>query len=281
MDHSTGFFTDKSTGFFLDDDELFALFARDDNPPLIKSRLFRINASSSIVELQGMKGNILAVRKLRQPSNTVQVKLNSGSMREIEGRLQELGFSRSQSSGPSGFSDWKEELQPPAGYTLYCDRIRTIWRFWWPVKNRTLNGRTAVIFFHEGKWLDIEEVQSGQQPMIVIKTRHQISTNAEVTWAIDSRFAKGTKVEERIKIAPTGYVDARAWANESAITGARTTLDQVLKEVSKTSQKWIVNVKSIDADISGLLDESSAIDQRKKQLLQALEHLAKIAQQRS
>jgi hypothetical protein len=271
---------DKSTGFFLDDDELFALFARDENPPLIKSRLFRINASSSMVELQGMKGNILAVRKLKQASNTIQVKLNSGSTIEIEGRLQELGFARSSTASQAGFSDFQESLQPPHGYTQYCDRISTIWRSWWPVKDKKLDGRTAVLVFHEGKWQDVQEVESGVRPIIVTKTRHQIATSAEVTWAIDSRFAKGTKVEERVKFAHANYADERAWANESAITGARTTLSQVMKEINNTSQQWITNIKSIDADVSGLLDESSAIDHRKKQLLQALEYLAKIAEEK-
>ncbi len=271
---------DKSTGFFLDDDELFALFARDENPPLIKSRLFRINASSSMVELQGMKGNILAVRKLKQASNNIQVKLNSGSTTEIEGRLQELGFAPSSTASQAGFSDFQESLQPPNGYTQYCDQVSTIWRSWWPVKDKKLDGRTAVLVFHAGQWQDIQEVESGVRPIIVTKNHHQIATSTEVTWAIDSRFAKGTKVEERAKFAHANYTDERVWANESAITGARTTLAQVMKEIDTTSQKWVTNIESIDADVSGLLDESNAIDQRKKQLLQALEYLAKIVQEK-
>jgi hypothetical protein len=271
---------DKSTGFYLDDDELFALFAQDENPPLIKSRLFRINASSSIVELQGMKGNILAVRKLKQPNNTVQVKLNSGSTIEIEGRLQELGFTRSSNPSQAGFTDFQAALKPPTGYTQYCDRISTIWRSWWPVKDKTLDGRTAVLVFHKDQWQDIQEVESGVRPLIVTKARHRLATSAELVWAIDSRFAKNTKVEERAKFAHASYADERNWANESAIVGAQTSLAQVMKEINGTSQKWIASIQSIDADVSGLLDESSAINQRKKQLLQALEYLAKIAQQR-
>jgi hypothetical protein len=270
---------DHSTGFFLDDDELFALFATDKNPPPIKSRLFRVNVSSAMVELAGMKGTILAVRKLRQAANVVQVKLNSGSTIEIEGRLKELGFARCQISAREGFSDFQEIVKLPDGYVQQCDRINVIWRSWWPIKDKTLNGQTAVLVFHEGAWQEIKEVETGVQPSIITKTQHlKIATSAEVIWAIDARFAKGTKVEDRVKHAHASYADERAWANEAVISGAKDTMSQVLQEISATSQVWIKKVKSIDADVSGLLDESSAIDQRKRQLIQALEYLAKIAQ---
>jgi hypothetical protein len=269
-----------SSIFFLNDNELFELFVSDNNPPLVKSILFRINVLSGIVELQGIRGNILAVRRLKQATNTIQVKLDTPSTTEVEKRLQAAGFARSAVSSRAGFTDFVETVKPPTGYTQQCGLVSSIWRSWWPIRSKTLNGQAAVLVFHEGKWHEVKEVEVGATPTIAIPNKYiKVAPSLELTWAIDSRFAKGTKVEERVKHAHARYADERAWAQETVLSGSKSTLAQVLTEITTSSHKWIDNIKSIDADMSGLLDEASTIDRRKRRLIQAIESLVSIAKE--
>ena len=271
---------ENTTGFFLSDNEIFELFVSDENPPLSKSSLFRLNTANGIVELQGIRGNILALRKLKQTANIIQVKLDSPTTAEVERRLQALGFARCNLSTRAGFVEFQEAVKLPAGYTQQCDRINIIWKSWWPIKDKTINGQSAVLLLHEGKWHEVKEVEIGVAPTIATKTQYlKMPLNTEITWAIDSRFAKGTKVEERIKYAHTSYADERSWAQETVLSGSKSTLTQVMKEITASSQKWIENINSIDTDLSGLLDESNAIDQRKRNILKALEYLVKIGKE--
>jgi hypothetical protein len=263
-----------SSIFFLNDNELFELFVSDNNPPLVKSTLFRINVLSGIVELQGIRGNILAVRKLKQATNTIQVKLDSPSTADVERRLQAVGFARAAVASRAGFADFTETVKPPAGYTQQCGLVSSIWRSWWPIRDKTLNGQAAVLVFYEGKWHEVKEVEVGATPTIAIPNKYiKVAPNIELIWAIDSRFAKGTKVEERVKHAHARYADERAWAQETVLSGSKFTLAQVMNEINISSHKWIENIKSIDSDMSGLLDEANAIDRRKRQLIQAIESL--------
>jgi hypothetical protein len=266
-----------SSIFFLNDNELFELFVSDNNPPLVKSNLFRINVLSGIVELQGIRGNILAVRRLKQATNTIQVKLDSPSTADVERRLQVLGFARLAVDSRAGFADFTETVKPPAGYTQQCGLVSSIWRSWWPIRDKKLNGHAAVLVFDRGKWHEVKEVEVGVTPTIAITDRYiKVSPSVELIWAIDSRFAKGTKVEERVKHAHARYADERAWAQETALSGSKSTLAQVLTEITTSSHKWIEDIKSIDADMSGLLDEASAIDRRKRRLIHAIESLVSI-----
>jgi hypothetical protein len=269
-----------SSIFFLNDNELFDLFVSDNNPPLVKSNLFRINVLSGVVELQGIRGNILAVRKLNQETNTIQVKLDSPSTAEVERRLQAVGFARSAVSTRAGFADFVATVKPPAGYTQQCGLVSSIWRSWWPIRDKTLNGHAAVLVFYEGKWHEVKEVEVGATPTIVIPNKYiKVSPSLELTWAIDSRFAKGTKVEERVKHAHTRYADERDWAQQTVLSGSKSTLAQVLTDITNSSHKWIENIKSIDSDMSGLLDEASDIDRRKRQLIKAIESLVSIVKE--
>ncbi len=269
---------DYSTGFFLDDDELFSLFATDGNPPLMKSRLFRLNVTNGIVELQGMKGNILAIRKLKQANNSVLVKFNSGSTTEVEGRLQELGFAPSPQSAREGFSEFQRVIAPPSGYTQQCDTIKVIWRSWWPIESKTLNGRAVVLVFHEGKWVDVQKIEAGTKPTIYTNIPGQIvASNTAVPWAIATQFAKGQKVEERVKQAHQSHVDERSWAQETVMSSAQSNFSQTLQEISGTSHRWLKNINSIPSDLSGYLDESREIEQRKLQLVRVLEYLISLS----
>lgn len=276
MDYSTGF-------FLLDDDELFSTFVTDGNPPLVTSRLFRLNVSNGIVELLGMKGNMLAIRKLKQAPDRVLVKLNSGSTIEVEGRLQELGFSPCPQASREGFSEFQRVPQPPAGYTQHCDTIKVIWRSWWPLETKTLNGRAAVLVFHEGNWCDVKKIEAGAKPAILTNTGSTIvSATGVIPWAIDSRFAKGgQKVEERVKQSySSGYTDERSWAQETVLSGAVSTLSQTLQEINTATDRWIKTIKFIPTDVSGMLTESREIEQRKIQILQALEYLQSISKEK-
>ncbi len=268
---------DYSTGFFLDDDELFSLFSIDANPPLMKSRLFRLNVSNGIVELLGMKGNILAIRKLKQTAQNILVKLNSGSTIEVEGRLQELGFAPCARSTREGFSEFQRVPQPPDGYTQQCDTIKVIWRSWWPIETKTLNGRSAVLVFHEGRWLDVRKIVAGMQPTIATKSPElTISSQSAIPWAIDTRFVKGVKVEDRIKQSHSGQLDDRSWAQETLLSGAQSTLSQTISEIGTASERWIKTLGAIPTDVSGLLNESVETEERKRQILQALVYLTSL-----
>ncbi len=272
---------DYSTGFFLDDDELFSFFAIDGNPPLMKSRLFRLNVSNGIVELQGIKGNLLAIRKLKQAADRVSVKLNSGSTIEIEGRLQELGFVPCPLATREGFTEFQQVPQPPEGYTQQCDTINVIWRSWWPIESKTLNGRTAVLVFHEGRWLDVQRVDAGVKPTISTNIHGlKISTNTAIPWAIDTRFAKGHKVEARVKHSYLNDNDDRSWAQETVLSGVESTLSQTLKEITTASDRWIKTINFIPTDASGILAESQAIEQRKRQIIQALEYIVSLSREK-
>jgi hypothetical protein len=269
-----------SSIFFLNDNELFELFVSDNNPPLVKSNLFRINVLSGIVELQGIRGNILAVRRLKQTTNTIQVKLDSPSTADVERRLQTLGFARLAVASRAGFADFAETVKPPAGYTQQCGLVSSIWRSWWPIRDKKLNGHAAVLVFYEGKWHEVKEVEVGAAPTIAIADRYiKVAPSLELIWAIDSRFAKGTKVEERVKHAHASYADERAWAQETVLSGSKSTLAQVLTEITTSSHKWIDHIKSIDADMSGLLDEANNIDRRKRRLIHAIESLVSIVKE--
>ena len=264
--------------FLLTDGELFDLFVADENPPLVKSGLFRLNILSGIVELQGTRGNILAIRRLKQSAKTIQVKLDTPLTADIEKKLETLGFGRTDVASRAGFHDFQELPKAPTGYTQQLGLVSAIWRAWWPIKDKTLDGRTAVLVFHEGKWHEIKEIEVGTKPTISTKSQHiRVPASVEIVWAIDSRFAKGTKVEERIKHSHTRYSDERTWAQETVLSGSKATLAQVLTEITTSSHKWIENIRSIDADLSGLLDESSEIDRRKRLLIQAIESLAALA----
>jgi hypothetical protein len=269
-----------SSIFFLNDNELFELFVSDNNPPLVKSILFRINVLSGIVELQGIRGNILAVRRLNQATNTIQVKLDTPSTAEVERRLQAVGFARSAVASRAGFTDFMETVRPPTGYTQQSGLVSSIWRSWWPIRDKTLNGHAAVLVFYEGKWQEVKEIEVGATPTIATASQYiKVAPSIELTWAIDSRFAKGTKVEERVKHAHARYADERAWAQETVLSGSKSTLAQVLTDITTSSHKWIENIKSIDSDMSGLLNESSEIDRRKRQLIHAIESLVSIVKE--
>ncbi len=272
---------DYSTGFFLDDDELFTMFANDANPPLMKSRLFRLNVSNGIVELLGIKGNLLAIRKLTQPTQHVLVKLNSGSTIEVEGRLQELGFAPCSQSTREGFTEFQIVPAPPDGYSQQCDTIKVIWRSWWPIAAKTLNGRAAVLVFHQGNWLDVQKIETGAKSTIFTTDRHVvISTTTAIPWAIDTRFAKSQKVETHVKQSHIKDTDDLSWARETVLSGTVSTLSQTLNEIDLASTRWMKAIISIPTDPSGLLHESAAIEQRKQKLLKALEYLQAIARER-
>jgi hypothetical protein len=275
---------DYSTGFFLDDDELFSLFATDSNPPLMKSRLFRLNVTNGIVELQGMKGNILAIRKLKQANSSVLVKFNSGSTTEVEGRLQELGFATSPQSTREGFSEFQRVIEPPSGYTQQCDTIKVIWRSWWPIESKSFNGRAVVLVFHEGQWLDVHKIEAGTKPTIYTNIPGKnVYSHTAVPWAIATQFAKGHKVQDRVKQAHLSHVnhtDERSWAQETVMSGAQSTLSQTLTEIQGASNRWIKNINSIPTDVSGYLDESREIEQRKLQLVRVLEYLISLSMEK-
>jgi hypothetical protein len=271
------------TNSFLDDDELFSLFAIDDNPPLQRSKSFRLNVSNGLVELLGIKGNMLAFRKLTQGKDRVLVKVGIDPTIDIEGRLQKIEFAPCPRSTREGFNEFQRVVRAPNGYTQQCDPIPTIWRSWWPIAKQTLNGRAVVLVFHEGNWLDVHKIETGVNPTIFTKLPEvEISASTAIPWAIDTRHLKVQKVQvAAANQSPLNCADERSWLHETAASKGETTMSQTLTEIRTIGDRWLATINSLQDNRNGLLTETKAIEQHKSQLVKTLEYLVVLSKEQS
>jgi hypothetical protein len=269
------------TNSFLDDDELFSLFAIDDNPPLQRSKSFRLNVSNSLVELLGIKGNMLAFRKLTQGKDRVLVKVGIDSTIDIESRLQKLEFAPCPRSTREGFNEFQRVVRAPDGYTQQSDLIPTIWRSWWPIAKQTLNGRAVVLVFHEGNWLDVHKIETGVNPTIFTKLPAvEISASTAIPWAIDTRHLKVQKVQiAAANQSPLHSGDERSWLQETSKPKEEPNLARMLQEIGTIGDRWLATINSLPDNRTNLLTESQAIEQHKSQLVKTLEYLVVLSKE--
>lgn len=271
-----------STNSFLDDDELFIMFAIDPKPQLQRSKLFKLNISNGLVELLGIKGNILAFRKLAQGNDRVLVRLDIDPTFDIEGRLQKLEFAPCSRSTRAGFKEFQPVAPAPDGYTRQCDPIPTIWRSWWSIAKQTLNDRAVVLVFHEGQWLDVQKIETGANPTIFTKLPElEISASTAIHWAIDTRQTEVKKapLELPANQSPLNCDDERSWLHETARSNRDATMSQMLTEIRTSGERWLTTMNSLQANSSNLVTESSAVGERKSQLVKTLEYLLALSKE--
>jgi hypothetical protein len=271
-----------STNSFLDDDELFSMFAIDRQPQLQRSKLFKLNISNGLVELLGIKGNILAFRKLAQSNNRVLIRLDVDPLLDIEDRLHKLGFTLCSQSTRAGFNEFQPVVSAPNGYTQQCDPIPTIWRSWWSIANQTLNGRAVVLVFHEGQWLDVQKIETGVNPTIFTKLPElEICKHTAVHWAIDTRQieVKKAPVAAPANQSPLNFDDERSWLQERSVPKGAATMSQTLKEITTIGNRWLTNINSLQDNCTDPTTEASAIEQRKSQIVKTLKYLLALSQE--
>jgi hypothetical protein len=271
-----------STNSFLDDDELFSMFAIDSQPQLQRSKSFSLNISNGFVELLGIKGNILAFRKLAQGNNRVLVRLDVDPTFDIEGRLQKLKFVRCSRSNRAGFQEFQPVIPAPDGYTQQCDPIPTIWRSWWSIAKQTLNDRAVVLVFYEGQWLDVQKIETGVNPTIFTKLPElEISTSTAIHWAIDTRQieVKKAPVEAPANNSPLNCADERSWLHETAAAKGEATMSLTLTEIRTSSERWLTTMNSLPGNSSSLVTESDATKQHKSRLVKTLEYLLALSKE--
>jgi hypothetical protein len=271
-----------STNSFLDDDELFSMFAIDRQPQLQRSKLFKLNISNGLVELLGIKGNILAFRKLSQGNDRVLIRLDVDPMFDIEGRLQKLGFTLCSQSTRAGFNEFQPVVPAPNGYTQQCDPIPTIWRAWWSISNQTLNGRAVVLVFHDGQWLDVQKIETGVNPTIFTKLPElAISKSTAIHWAIDTRQIEVKKAPVTVPAnqSPLNSGDERSWLQERSVSKEAATMSQTLQEIRTSGNRWLTSVNSLRDDCTDPVIKSSPVEQRKSQLVKTLQYLLALAQE--
>ena len=272
-----------TTNSFLDDDELFSMFAIDSNPQLQRSKLFKLNISNGSIELLGIKGNILAVRKLSQGNDRVLVRLDLDPAFDIEARLQKLGFTLCSRSTRAGFNEFQPVVPAPDGYTQQCDPIPKIWRSWWSIAKQTLNGRAVVLVFYEGQWLDVQKIETGANPTIFTKLPElAISSNSAIHWAIDTRQieVKKAPVEAPANQSPLNCGDERSWLQETAASKGAATLAQTFTEIRTSSERWLTSINSLQANSGTLIAESDTVKQHQYRLVKTLEYLIALSQER-
>lgn len=271
-----------STNSFLDDDELFSMFASDRHPQLQRSKLFRLNISNGLVELLGIKGNMLGFRKLGLDKDRVLIRLDLDPTFDIEARLQKLGFAPCPRSTRAGFQEFQLVIPAPDGYTQQCDLIPAIWRSWWPIAKQTLNGRAVVLVFHEGQWLEVQKIETGVKPTIFTKLPElEISASTALPWAIDTRHVKveKTQVETPANQLPLNCADERSWLHETATSKVEATLAQTLTEISTSGERWLTIVNSLQGNSSSLVTDSDAVKQHKSRLIKTLEYLLALSKE--
>jgi hypothetical protein len=270
-----------STNSFLDD-ELFAMFAIDSNPQLQRSKLFKLNISNGLVELLGIKGNILAFRRLVQSNDRVLVRLDIDPTFDIEDRLQKLGFALCPRSSRAGFNEFQLVIPAPDGYTRQCDPIPTIWRSWWSIAKRTLNGRAVILVFYDGQWLDVQKIETGVNPTIFTKLPElAISKSTAIHWAIDTRQieVKKAPVAAPANQSPLNCADERRWLHETAGAKGEATMSQTLQEIRTSGERWLTTMNSLEGNSSSLVTESDAAKQHKFRLVKTLEYLLAISKE--
>jgi hypothetical protein len=271
-----------STNSFLDDDELFSMFAIDSNPQLQRSRLFKLNISNGSIELLGSKGNILAFRKLGLGNDRVLIKLDLDPTLDIEARLQKLEFVPCPRSSRAGFQEFQLVVPAPDGYTQQCDLIPVIWRSWWPIAKKTPDGRTVVLVFHDGQWLEVQKIETGVSPTIYTKSPElEISASTAIPWAIDTRYVKveKTQVEAPVNQSPLNCGDERSWLHETAAAKGEATLAQTLTEIRTSGERWLTTINSLEDNSGSLVAESGAVKQYKSHLVKTLEYLLALSKQ--
>ncbi len=271
-----------STNSFLDDDELFSMFAIDFQPQLQRSKLFKLNISNGLVELLGIKGNILAFRKLSQGNDRVLIRLDIDPTFDIEDRLQKLGFALCSQSTRAGFNEFQLVMPAPDGYTQQCDPIPKIWRSWWSISKQTLNGRSVVLVFHEGQWLDVQKIETGANPTIFTKFPElAISKSTAIHWAIDTRQieVKKAPLASPANQSPLNSGDERSWLQERSVSKEAVTISQTLEEIRASGNRWLTNINSLQDNCTDLVIESSPVKQRNAQLVKTLEYLLVLSQQ--
>jgi hypothetical protein len=270
-----------STNSFLDDDELFSMFAIDSQPQLQRSKLFKLNISNGLVELLGIKGNILAFRKLAQGNDRVLVRLDVDPTFDIEARLQKLEFALCSRSTRAGFKEFQPVVPAPDGYTQQCDPIPTIWRSWWSIAKQTLNGRAVVLVFYEGQWLDVQKIETGVDPTIFTKLPElAISTSTAIHWAIDTRQIEVKQAPAApANQSPLNCADERSWLHETAGSKGAATMSQTLQEIRTSGERWLTTINSRQDNSGSLVTESDAVKQHKSQLVETLEYLLALSKE--
>ncbi len=271
-----------STNSFLDDDELFSMFAIDSHPQLQRSRLFKLDISNGLVQLLSIKGSVLGFRKLFQGNDRVLVRLDLDPTLDIEARLQKLGFAPCLRSSRAGFNEFQLVVPAPDGYTQQCDLIPVIWRSWWPIAKQTPDGRTVVLVFHEGQWLEVQKIETGVSPTILTKLPElEISASTPIPWAIDTRYVKveKTQVEAPVNQSPLNCADERSWLHETAASKGAATMSQTLTEIRTSGERWLTTMNSLQGNSSSLVTESDATKQHKYRLVKTLEYLLALSKE--
>ena len=183
---------------YLDDAALIKLFITGQIQLAANANL-RVQSALDTSQLLASNGQILAISRLKADPPEIGIRPKSRYAELLDKTLREYSFLMVGVVNSQRFIRYNLQ-SAPAGYRLYCEPARLLWRKWWTRYRQTRFGflQMDLLVFTQQKWYPIRNIILSQSMLFVTTYRGETTHQGEdlVIWA--EKVAEATETPTQL-----------------------------------------------------------------------------------